>query len=281
MHEDMVCVDDAIIAVQQCNDAKVLSVFTNFILGGALETAESIQATQAFALELIRTAPGRLECNHTYLSPYPGTDIALRPKAYDIEILDKEFVTGLSDDHIFVETKELSKREILAAGAAFNAAIAKQMKDLIPSLPLSLTLHHLEMRNHGLLTRWSDLFAADGILTCLSRLTGSNDYYGPKQMSSEADLSRLVPQRTFSLRGLTSGKFCWPLRNRQFDLGPFEEWVLEHCSGKLTILEIAQRAVGTFKYDAPVTEVSDGIYSFIKDLSREGLIVFRTLPIIT
>jgi radical SAM superfamily enzyme YgiQ (UPF0313 family) len=75
-------------AVEQCARAQVLSVYTNFIIGGALETEHTFAETLKLAKTLLRVAPGRFECNTTYLSPYPMTDIERNPNNYGIEILD-------------------------------------------------------------------------------------------------------------------------------------------------------------------------------------------------
>ncbi len=277
-YKKQITLDDVRTAVAQCNDAEVLSVFTNFIIGGALETQESFQATSDFAIELLELAPGRLECNTTFLSPYPGTDIALRPHSYEIDILDREFVTGLSDDHIFVETLSLPKEEILELEHDFRQRFAHRMQELIPTLPLKLVLQHLEMRNHGLATRWSDHLAGDPIFRCLGRFSASRNYFGARMANGICDQSTLIPQRTFSLREVRNGQLTWSLRRRTIEFRKFEYWIIEHCSGKVSVSDIAQRAMHDWGFDQPEHTMKKSIMSYLSELASEGLVVFRKIP---
>src|SRR5262249_9006349 len=75
-YKKAITLDQVRAAVELCNRERILSVFTNFIIGGALEDETTFEETRNLATDLLRLAPGRLECNTTFLSPYPGTDIA-------------------------------------------------------------------------------------------------------------------------------------------------------------------------------------------------------------
>src|SRR5262249_10185893 len=122
-YKKAITIEQILATVRQCNDAKVLSIFTNFIIGGALENEQSFIQTLELAKQLLDLAPGRLECNTTFLSAYPMTDIQLNPESYQVKILDPDFVTGLSDDHIFVETEALSKSQIIELAQVFHDEI--------------------------------------------------------------------------------------------------------------------------------------------------------------
>lgn len=264
-------------AVEQCVDADVLSIFTNFIIGGALETRETVASTQKLASELLEIAPGRFECNTTFLSPYPGTDIAFRPEAYDVKILDQDFSTGLSDDYIFVETQALSKRDILELERNFTKELVGKMINSIPKIEMSLLLRHLEMNLHGLQTKWSDLIRTDPIIGSASRLLKSGSYFRALKGDDIGDISQTVPLRTFSLRDWQNDSYFWKSRRRRIALDEYEFWLLEQCAGKLSISDILDKSISHWKFDVEANVLANDIENFFVSLSQEGLLVFRSI----
>lgn len=262
-------------AVAQCVEAGVLSVFTNFIIGGALDTEETLAETRDFALKLLRLAPGRLEINTTFLSPYPGTDIALRPDAYRIRVLDDEFVTGLSDDYIFAETYDLSKEKILNIEREFMLEFRSAMFAQIPDLEIELLLEHLAMNKHGLRTRWSDLLRSDPILGCAGKLLMSHSYDRRSQADEGLLEDTLVPLRTFSLRDWRNGSYFWHLRRKHLTMNAYEFRLLELCGGKLTVAEIIDRAVQYWNGNVDRQQIARDVKAFLTQLSHEALLVFR------
>ena len=76
--------------------------FTNFIVGGAIESYDSLEKTEQLIIELFSIAPHRMDIGTNFLSPYPGTDIRENPDSYEIKINDREMIKGPSDEYIFI-----------------------------------------------------------------------------------------------------------------------------------------------------------------------------------
>jgi hypothetical protein len=263
-------------AVDQCNTAGVLSVFTNFIIGGALETEQTFQQTFDLAKELLLRAPGRFECNTTFLSPYPMTDIQRNPDSYGVRILDPEFETGLSDDHIFAETKDVPKPRILELARTFHQEMALEMLDIIAKMPADLMLEHLRLNDHCLQTQWSDLLRADEIIKGWSRhLRASSVYQTLIDRCGNADCA--IPQRTFSMRRCKNGILDWAHRRRRIEFNEYELYLVEHCAGKLTVGEIIDRAFDYWKGEVSRDELRRDVIPYLQSLADELLLVFRHL----
>jgi radical SAM superfamily enzyme YgiQ (UPF0313 family) len=264
--------------VAQCAKAGGLSVFTNFIIGGALETEETIAETKAFALKLLKLAPGRLEINTTFLSPYPGTDIALRPDAYRVRILDQNFETGISEDYIFAETFDVPKEKILSSERELMMAFRDAMIAQVAELDIELLLEHLTMNKHGLRTRWSDLLRGDPILGSAGKLLMSKTYHRRSKDDAEPLDDAMVPLRTFSLRNWRNESYMWLIRRRCLSFNPYEFRLLELCGGKLTIAQIVDKAAQYWEGEVARREISSDVKKFLHQLSHEGLLVFRQTP---
>lgn len=276
-YQKHITLDQIYRVVEQANDCGVLSIFTNFIIGGALENEKTVTQTIELAKELIRLAPGRLECDHTYLSPYPGTDINLRPETYRLKIVDPDFETGLSDNSIFCETEDLDRESLLAFGRLFSEETVGEMLGVLPTLSDDLILQHLRMFKHNLATTWSDILSADPIiLNCAGFLRRTN-YQRVFDLERDNPKS-VLPLRTFSVTAVRNGALVWENRKKQIDFGPYELFLANHCAGKLTIEDIVDRAYRYWSGTVPREELQAGIVNYMNALARELLLVFRTMP---
>ncbi len=267
-----ITLDEIRVAVEQCNRAKLLSIFTNFIVGGALEDESTFEATLEFAKELLRLAPGRFECNTSFLSPYPGTDIASNPDKYRIRFLDPTFETGLSDDYIFAETFDLDKNRLLQMERTFKKEVYKTMLSILPDLDPEVILEHLRLNDHGLQTQWSDYIRNDEILLGCGRFMQAGYI---RKIPAGVDASQIIPSRTFSVRRCADGPLEWKLRRTVVELEPYERFILELASGKLTLSDIADRAFVYWKGEVSKDELARDIKSFYKGLAARMLVVFR------
>lgn len=261
--------------VKQCADSNILSVFTNFIIGGALETEGSFESTKKLALDLLDIAPGVLELNTTFLSPYPGTDIANNPEKYEIKLIDKDFVTGLSDDYMFVETNSLSKERIKELERSFMRTIRKKMLEQIPNISVNHLLRHLQMNKFGLQTQWSDIARKDSILNGLHKLLNSAAYSRCTDIDSQKIKLDSIPIRTFSLRDWHGGSYTWFLMDKKIELNEYEYFILELCGGKLSFSEIASKCTQYWNGSVSNSAIHDDLQQYLLKLSYEGLIVFR------
>jgi anaerobic magnesium-protoporphyrin IX monomethyl ester cyclase len=279
-YKKQITLDQILQTVQLAAEADVLSIFTNFIVGGAIETEDTVMETINLARRLFHLAPGRFECNATFLSPYPGTDIQRRPASYSIRILDPDFITGLSDDHIFCETIDLSAPRIVELMRDFRAACAVEMVELIPELSSELILRHLKMNQHKLVTQWSDVFRTDPILQSCASFTAQPHY---RRFTSGDDLRKsdpgnIIPIRTFSFRSINAaGQLSWALRNKGIEFGPYEQFLIGLCAGKLTLAEILSKAHDYWGARSTPPTFENDVLNFFALLSSEMLLVFREI----
>ena len=264
--------------VEQANDCGILSVFTNFIIGGALEDEKTVVQTIELAKELIHLAPGRFECNHTFLSPYPGTDVARRPAAYRLKIVDQDFETGLSDDSIFCETEALDRESILAFGRLFDEQTVAEMLRIAPTLSDDLILQHLDMFKHNLATDWAELLSDDPIIQNCAKFL-QNGSYKRKFEPGEEDPRSIIPVRTFSLTSVQTGALVWRDRRRTVDFSDYELFLVNQCAGKLTLDDIVNRAHRYWDGAVPRDEIQSGVIDYVNALAKELLLVFRSVPI--
>ena len=136
--------------VEEARRHGLLSLFGNFIVGGAFETRESYQATEDLAVSLLKAAPGHAAFGSSYFTPYPGTLMAERPSDFGIRIIDQDGVTGQGDHHVVCRTEELSRLEILELGCRFDKVAGQTMRNLLGEMPRELIERHFEA-NH----RWN------------------------------------------------------------------------------------------------------------------------------
>lgn len=261
--------------VRRCAEVNVLSVFTNFIIGGAFETEETLDATTAFAEELLGLAPGRIEMNTTFLSPYPGTDVHDRPEAFGLRMIDPEFVTGVSDEYIFVETEALSRQRILEANAAFKRRIDQIMAEQLRVMDAALIRAHLEATNVGMLSMWGRLLRRDPILGAHASFAALPGYHTRLPADAARQAPDIVPLRTWAMTQLRDGSALWEIRRRHITLGRFEQFVLELCGGKLSLAEILGLAERYWGHSVDPDVLATDLIRFLDELADNFLVVFR------
>ncbi len=114
--------------VDTCYGEGLPQLAGNFIIGGAFETPKTLEATTAFALDLLHRAPGMLDLSTTFLTPLPGTRIYKDPGHFDIVLEDRDCLTSIEDFPVN-RTRDLSLPEICRARSAFLTRISNTMKE--------------------------------------------------------------------------------------------------------------------------------------------------------
>lgn len=72
--------------IKICKEAGIHGITGNFIIGGAMETRETIAESKRLAEELLDTAKGIIELRTVYFAPYPNTRMTRVPREFDMEI---------------------------------------------------------------------------------------------------------------------------------------------------------------------------------------------------
>lgn len=277
LYKKEITLDEVRNTVQKLNDVGVLSIYTNFIIGGANETNDSFAKSLSFMKELMYMAPGRMECGTCYLSPYPGTDIRNRPDFYNVKLIDEEMVTATSLGGIFVETCELNSEQIKQQKISFVQSLYSSMADIATKIEISLIREHLIARKDGMATAWSDYFISDSILGAWYQFLISENYSFDK-IENDKNIDFLLPVRCFSNESMVENQLFWKIRGINLEFTEMEYFIVSHCSGKLSVFEIAERTYKIYghKNISFETFLFD-IISYLNELTSEHLIINRRL----
>lgn len=122
--------DSIIKAVQICKKAGIHGITGNFIIGGALETKETVEESKRLAKELIQAAKGMIELYVVYFAPYPNTRIVNEPETFGIRLhkdLEKRCLNTMRCP--VVETKGLSVPDIYEQKREFEVYLEQLYKD--------------------------------------------------------------------------------------------------------------------------------------------------------
>lgn len=104
--------DEIRTVVAACRDAGIEQIFSNIILAGAHYSRDVYEKNIAFAKELISLGKGCVEIGVVSFWPLAQTSMTLHPEAYDLRIIDDQFLTACGD-FPQVETKDLTRWDIL------------------------------------------------------------------------------------------------------------------------------------------------------------------------
>lgn len=77
--------------IQICKESGIHGITGNFIIGGARETAETLEESRKLAADMLREARGILELYTVYFAPYPNTRMSSSPQEFGIE-MDQELL---------------------------------------------------------------------------------------------------------------------------------------------------------------------------------------------
>lgn len=116
--------------IEICKKTGIHGITGNFIIGGALESRNSIEESKRLAKELIFSAKGIIELYVVYFAPYPNTEIVNNPDKFNMKInkafQDYNLNTMRSP---VVETGELSTKEIYESKREFESYVESLYKE--------------------------------------------------------------------------------------------------------------------------------------------------------
>lgn len=262
--------------VESARTHKLLSLYVNFIIGGAYETNDSYRLTRDFALELLRLAPGCVSVGSSFYTPYPGTPMYENPRAFGIEIVDEEGVTGMGDKHAFCRTKQLSRFDILALGNEFRESVEQTMGDLCKQLLFDVMERNFRAYfEYDISSEWYEVLSENMVLYSYFK---SIFRAGAKRFAEVAahDFSNAYPIRNVDLVASKQGKYLIRLpRDVVRELDALESVILELSAGKLSFDDIVKIANSRVPGLAPAT-LREAIIERYADFDSEFLIVWKT-----
>ncbi len=261
--------------VQQAKKHGLLSLFANFIVGGAFETRQTYQATEDLALALLDAAPGCLAVGSSFFTPYPGTAMAEQPSAFGIQIVDQHGVTSQGDHHVVCRTQELTRLEILELGCRFEKTVDRAIREHLKKLPRQLIEKHVQANYRwNLDTEWfsalCDELPVFGYFTSIEN--GSALSF---KSAREKDFGGAYPFRTFDYGPSKESRYLvQTLSGEVRELDAIEGVITELSSGKLTHAEIVDM-ICTRHPGVDAQILKGEIHRRFQSLDEDYLIVWR------
>lgn len=112
--------------VRICKNTGLHGITGNFIIGGALETRQTILESKELAAEMIDTAKGIMEIYVVYFAPYPNTQMVNTPEKFGIKLnpqLEKWNLNTMRSP--VIRTDELDTNEIYKQKHSFETFLSE------------------------------------------------------------------------------------------------------------------------------------------------------------
>lgn len=225
-----------------------ISIVSNFILGGPVETPETIRNTIQFARHLIRLAPGLFECSLAFLCPYPGTEIAANPAKFGLRIIDDEWVKTLTVKNPSCETDEAGREYLTRMGMEFDRAVLEEMMKVVPDLSFEQIDFHAMLYRYGLVTNYYSVIISN--LGSVSEWYSLRNVFGAMRLCEipSERLKSVCPRRIGRYTVASSGGYRLEGWVRPVFVSSEEEKaVWDLSSGKLTVGAVAEAVAKRFR----------------------------------
>lgn len=257
--------------VDLCEKAGLPQLIGNIIIGGAMETKETIRETFDTIYDLIRRSRGMLDVTSTLYSNFPGTLMSKDPKRYGLDILDPDGLTSFGDYPI-ANTPGLNRDEIAALRREFIVESARVMKRCVAEglVDEERMLTNMYLSRHY---DFSSLWVSFG-LTRVNR-----QYYGLKvdfgtEYADSANPEALIPVRTVFFHNAET--YVGPIPAIEgFVLSPLEDALLHWSAGKLNVGQIIDKLwpdwIGAFRDRAEFAAFAE---KHLQVLERKRLLIF-------
>lgn len=258
-----------------CMEAGLPQLTGNIIIGGALETEESIRETFDTVYELLRRSRGILDVTSTLYSHFPGTAISRDPGKFGLEVLDPDGLTSFGDYPIS-RTSDLGLDRIASLRKEFIYTSQQVMRECVRKGEVDewRILQSFDLyRRYGLSNMWFSF----GMTNNLKRYYTCRSAWGTA-FKDLRQVDAAIPMRTALLSG--ERDFLSPVpRVDGYPLSPFEEELFRLCAGKLSIGEICERLMES-RGDAFASrqELEHFTMERLLNLNKRRMVVFLELP---
>jgi len=229
--------------ISRFHAAGLPSLYCGFILGGPSETLASMQKTLDFAKRMVlEVAPGMFECNVSFLTPLPGTEIRSSPELYGVRLLDPDLVTSSNFNYCVAETQDLSREQINNFRRRFSMELDDAIIELIPKLPRHVLAAHARLS--------SDFDVATAYFNKFGRFPRMMEYFnlvgGAKGLPAASEfaddeLLERFPTRLSHPISLEQDCVVIDSTPKHLKLNRIGSQIYGFCSGKLTGHEIAKQ----------------------------------------
>ncbi|URN84202.1 B12-binding domain-containing radical SAM protein [Acetobacterium wieringae] len=260
--------------IEICQAAGLPQLVGNIIIGGALETRESLDYTFDTVNQMIKAGRGMVEVVSTFYMPFPETAMSKNPQAFGIYVKDEGALTSVGDFPV-IETATLSIEEICAARNEFFEMNTRLMRKMLSDgeIPDEVILKSYALsEKYGLSGMWQGL--------AYSRYPYFDAQYKARirgdKLTKDYDEETVFathPQR-IALLSLTPELAAEiPVLNG-FVYSPFEFEVLKYSSGKVSMLEMAEILFPAYQHSFENFEAfKEHLLQTIKKLEQVGMCV--------
>lgn len=261
-------------AVRICSEADVLVIVSNFIIGGAFESWDTVKDSIAFAEELLEIGLGRIDVNTSIYTPYPGTPMNDHPEDFGMEILDPECLTGPGNNYCFIRTKDLSKWEILHARQLFMEAVSKKMVSLLHKVPDELITRLFKAHFRiGLESIWFKFISEYYHFYNYFAQPFLGDYQHFRGIKLD-EIEQFKPVRTYHIGTSQQDRLLLLLNDKKLALNEISTFIYEHCYGRMSTGAIIDKLWQSFFPQADREDVKSLVIQFLASLDAEKLIIF-------
>ncbi len=230
-----------------CVDADVPQIAGNIIIGGPLESHDTIEADVRLITSFLDIAPGRFISSSFFFTPYSHTAITNDPASFGMKLAREREILALEDIPLS-ETEAFTWIDLFNVRVDFNRKILNKMKELYRrgKIPMETILTNYRLfYKYNIPSIWiSAIFASDPVshnyYQCLAK-----NILKPSDKIDREKLFSCHPQRVFDLWSNLSFEEGCPYLDTHL-LSPMEYELLLHCSGKLRLSEILERCYRLF-----------------------------------
>jgi hypothetical protein len=233
--------------VRRSVEAGIPQITGNIIVGGPIESPETIEADMELITRLLQAAPGRFDALGFFLMPYPNTAVRTRPGDFGIRLLLDRELHGLEDIPM-TETEAFLWPDMFTARHTLNRRIQQTMNRMVEEEDVPhdtiREAYHLAYR-YGVYSRWLiNVYARHPILHTYYRLLAGGAVRCREDVPQQ-ERDRWHPQRVFEIWNTVSMDNGFPRISRDV-LSPLEYELLLLCSGKRRLREVLSEAYAGF-----------------------------------
>lgn len=258
-----------------CLESGLPQLVGNIIIGGAMETEESIRETFDTIYDLIRRSRGILDVSSTLYSNFPGTAMSRDHMAFGLDILDEDGLTSFGDYPI-ARTAKLSRDRIASLRREFIAGTQRVMRECVLNGEVDdwrIMQTFALQEQYGLTNMWYTYGMPNNNL---KRYYNYQSRYGTA-FDRLKSIDSAFPSRTSFFHGERNYVRPVPMVDG-YPLSPFEDELIRLCAGKLTVGEICARLWksrgGAFSDE---NELKEFTLERLKALYNRRMIVFTEL----
>lgn len=276
LYRKQTCREMIIKVVEESVKANIPQISGNIILGGPIESPETIAESLSLINILLDAAPGRFDTAGFFFIPYPGTAITREPEKFGMKTLCYLEKHALEDIPL-AETENMNWEELIKARFEFNKAVQNRMRRIYTD---GLVPHETMLQSYKLLIKYG--VYSRWIAHIYPENSMKNNYYSLLANSAlkrsdeiiACELSLWHPQRMLEIWSGVSFSEGYPVIGKDV-LSPLQYELLLLCSGKNRLSDVMDSAFQKFGARfANRDEFENEAGAVMKDFENKGWMAY-------